>query len=420
MSMSTQLRLLLTLLALVVVGCAAGDAGTANGTTGPSNPTADAPDDAPHSGSDTESHGTVTAGEPVRIGVLAPTSGPQTQLGREVVDAINYYVSQHPEAGGRPIDLLVEDTASNPRQGQSQAQKLVDADVAAVVGVVHSSVLQTVSPFLAEQRVPLILTTAASDTFTTPPVSEYSWRAGNSASQNNRVLGWYAREKLGAQRAAIITYDFIAGEEFAGAFSDVFTQLGGEITSEQKVPLGTADYASYISAVPDDIDVLYVFVSGPDAVRFWEQAATFGLGDRVDIIGGHPTLDSVVLSQVGEAADGFIGPYQYLTEAPIDGNEQFVSEYTEAVGRPPTFYAVDAYVGMQALAAALEATGGDSSAEAITAALPDVNFEAAPRGPFRFADNHQATYTVYLARAQGGAFEILDEVPDVTQDWTPS
>jgi hypothetical protein len=48
-------------------------------------------------------------------------------------------------------------------------------------------------------------------------------------------------------------------------------KAGGEITKRFWVPLGTEDFASVISSLPDDVDAIYLGLGGADAVNFLNQ-----------------------------------------------------------------------------------------------------------------------------------------------------
>jgi branched-chain amino acid transport system substrate-binding protein len=361
-------------------------------------------------------------GEALLIGVLAPTTGPQTVIGEDLVDGVRYYVEQHPDAGDRPIALIVEDTASDPGQGLERARKLVESDeVDLIVGIINSAVLEAVASYITENDVPLIVTNAGTDSFTEEPVDPLAFRVSHTNAQNNRPLGWYAYEELGYRDVSVIRYDFIAGVEHAQGFIDVFTELGGNITNEQEVSLGTADLAPYISGVSGDADAAYVFLAGSEAVRFHQQADDFGLD--VPVIGPGFTLEEIVLQAAGDAAVGFIGALQYIHTIDTPENSEFVEGYTEFAERPPTTYANDAYVAMMAVTAALEDTGGDATADTFAEALAGVEFSS-PRGPFRFDENHQAVYTVYIYEVvdgeDGPTLEVIDQIEDVTHDWEPT
>ncbi|MBI3015838.1 MAG: ABC transporter substrate-binding protein [Candidatus Tectomicrobia bacterium] len=364
--------------------------------------------------------------KPFKIGVLAPLTGPQTQLGQNLVAGVRFFFQQRPAIAGRSVQLVVEDTVSQPGQGLSKARKLLDLDrVDIVMGIVNSAVLDAVQGMILGRRVPLIVTNAGSDGFTKGSVNRYAFRVSHTNSQNNLALGWYAYEKLGYRRAAVLTYDFIAGVEHAGGFKKTFTEMGGTITQEVKAPLGTSDFGPYISQIrTGEIDVLYVFLAGADAIRFMQQADSFGLKNRTKIIGPGFVADDLILAAQRDAAVGVVTAIQYVNTIDTPENREFTAAYRKATGQEANLYAEDAYTACEAVAKALEEVRGDTSdISRFVNALESVKFTS-PRGPFRFDKNHQAVFTVYVARVTkiGTQYRntIIDQIPDVGQDWSPA
>jgi branched-chain amino acid transport system substrate-binding protein len=356
---------------------------------------------------------------PIKIGVLTSLTGPQAQPGKDVLDAVELYTEQHPELQGRKVELVVEDDAGDPQRGVARVRKLLTRDeVDMVVGVVNSAVLNAVKDQILSRKVPFIVTVAGSNDFTEPG-DPNAFRAGMANEQFNRALGWYAYEKLRKRKVAVITLDYVAGEEHARGFKDVFTSLGGKIVAEQKPPLGTPDFAPYISRIPRDVDALYVFLAGADAVKFWKQARSFGLTKRTQIVGPFATADTLVLQAVGEAADGFVGAGGYVNELETPANEAFLKAYEKSAGRPPTIYAEQSYTGMIAIDRALQQADGETG-EAFSRALAKVTFDDSPRGSFALDAHRQAVLTTYFYEVEGGRAKVVGEVPDVDQNWEPA
>ena len=71
--------------------------------------------------------GTATAQTkgPIRIGVLAPITGPLATPGAEMVDGMKMFWEMNKyTAGGRKIELVTADTTCNPDQALTQARRL--------------------------------------------------------------------------------------------------------------------------------------------------------------------------------------------------------------------------------------------------------------------------------------------------------
>src|SRR5215211_1674015 len=79
------------------------------------------------------------SGEPIKMGALVPRSGVVGIVGPRMQNNAQLAVDDINAAGGvqdRPIDLIVEDTASDPDTAVEKARKLIQQDqVDVIVGV---------------------------------------------------------------------------------------------------------------------------------------------------------------------------------------------------------------------------------------------------------------------------------------------
>src|SRR6058998_2786343 len=66
---------------------------------------------------------------PIKIGMIAPLSGPFAQIGKDMVTGTELYLDEvGRQAAGRKIELLVEDDEGNPAVGVTKVRKLVEGD----------------------------------------------------------------------------------------------------------------------------------------------------------------------------------------------------------------------------------------------------------------------------------------------------
>lgn len=64
---------------------------------------------------------------PIKIGLLAPLTGVVASGGKEMVEGVQFYLEQtNNEMGGRKIELVIEDDASNPDTALQKARRLVE------------------------------------------------------------------------------------------------------------------------------------------------------------------------------------------------------------------------------------------------------------------------------------------------------
>ena len=105
---------------------------------------------------------------PIRIGVLAPITGPLATPGRDMVDGMKLYWEQAKyTAGGRKVELVMADTTCNPDQALNQARRLVHQEkVHFLIGPLCGHEGPAVAQVSKETGVPLVMDAAGADTIT--------------------------------------------------------------------------------------------------------------------------------------------------------------------------------------------------------------------------------------------------------------
>ena len=223
----------------------------------------------------------------IKIGVLNPTTGAQTQNGSDVNKGLQlYFDSIGNEVAGHPIQLIFEDDASNPQQGLERARKLIDQDkVDLLMGVVHSGVAVGVAEYAAQREVPYIITCAGANDLTGAERSPYVFRTAETNAQRNLVIGWYAAAKLGYKTAAGFSWDFVAGIEHIDAFTKAFEDAGGTVASSTLTPPPTSDFGPYLSKLDKNgQDAIWAFYASSDAIAFVQQLKQFGFTPDTPVI----------------------------------------------------------------------------------------------------------------------------------------
>ena len=100
------------------------------------------------------------ATEPIRIGLVDETTGPQAEAGVLTLHGVRLALEEINAAGGmlgRPVELVVEDNQSTNPGTVLAYSKLVDQQVAAVIGPLRSTQVQAASPTIAKARLPAII-----------------------------------------------------------------------------------------------------------------------------------------------------------------------------------------------------------------------------------------------------------------------
>jgi branched-chain amino acid transport system substrate-binding protein len=94
---------------------------------------------------------------PLKIGMVDPITGPYAALAQNEVIGAKYAVEQINIKGGilgRPVDLLLEDSANDVGTGVQKTRKLIEPDqVAFIIGDVNSGIAQAMAQVTAERKI---------------------------------------------------------------------------------------------------------------------------------------------------------------------------------------------------------------------------------------------------------------------------
>lgn len=359
------------------------------------------------------------AADPLKVGVLMPTSGVFAVLGQRQLKGMQFAVE---EAGGtvagRKIEMLHEDTEGKPDMGLAKSRKLVLSDrVEVMTGIISSAVALAVAPYLSSQRVPLVISNASTDLLSGAKCDRYVFRASYSSAQITEPIGlWMA--KHAPKNLYILASDFVAPHEYVAAMKRGYLAGGGMIVGETFTPFArTQDYGPYISqarsANPGAIFAVYF---AAEALLFVKQYDSFGMKAKTPLFGPVGLTPPVLRKAQGPSALGVISPSNYVVELDTPENRAFREAYKKKFGEDPEEFSVMGYDAMRFIIEAVKARNGDTKDRpALVGAIEKVAYSG-PRGPMKMAKNHQATQNVYIVKTvQKGsdvAFEVIDTYPN--------
>ena len=145
----------------------------------------------------------------VKIGHVAPTTGPQAHLGKDNENGARLAIDDANAKGividGKKVkfDLDAQDDQADPKQGTIVAQKLVDDKVAGVVGHLNSGTSIPASKIYNDAGIPMISPSATNPKLTLQGFKDVFRVMANDVQQGS-VIGKAAVETLGAKKIAII------------------------------------------------------------------------------------------------------------------------------------------------------------------------------------------------------------------------
>lgn len=357
--------------------------------------------------------GQTSDNESIRIGVLLPYTGPFGLYGKPMEAALRARFAKAGDAvGGRKIELVFEDEATDAGTAVTKVTKLVDSDgVAAVICCATGAATLAVGPILAERGIPQlgpIPNPSGLEKFSTAAV------AAPTAGHDARMLGKHAATKLGYRTAVILASDFSYGREVADGFKAGFTEAGGTVSGQTFPPLGAQDFGSYLSGI-GSADVVFAGFAGADAIRFVQQYQQFGVKARLPLIGHGPLLTELVLQQIGDPAIDVGAGFYYSSSLDNAANKEFIAglgERDKAV--LPSHFTAGAWATAGVLLDAIARTDDISDGRAFAKAIRATKIEA-PWGPLTFdgKTGYAVAPTYYYTATRDGntlRHKVVDEI----------
>jgi branched-chain amino acid transport system substrate-binding protein len=277
---------------------------------------------------------------PIKIGMVDPMTGVYAAVAQNEVTGARLAVEQINAKGGvlgRPIDLLVEDSANDVGTGVQKARKLIERDeVVFLIGDVNSAIALALAQVSAEKKVLHVVSGGHTDGITGTDCKWNVFRVCNTTRMEANSVCELLFNQYG-KRWHFITPDYAFGHTLEKAAADDLKKLGGTITGNELAPLGTSDFSAYlIKARAANPDVLLVLPQGSDMVNCLKQIAQFGINKQIHVAGLQQELESLE-AMPPEARVGIWMFEWYWKQAGVPHVEQFVADIRKRNnGKVPT------------------------------------------------------------------------------------
>jgi ABC-type branched-subunit amino acid transport system substrate-binding protein len=319
----------------------------------------------------------------VQIGALVPLTRPGwVEAGRHLLAGLELAARDVNDAGGiagRPLELLVRDTAADPQRAGAAVDELAGLGVAAVAGEYHSVVARAAAARADALGLPFLCSSAVLDALTDQP-TEWVARLAPAQSHGWRIYADFLRG-AGHSRIAVAVQASVYWASGIRILRDHLGPLGGSIV---ELDMGSHTPAAVCDALVDrGATALLVLVGSPEpaasivtAIRRDPRLAEILIGAPA----GQPEFAEWA-SLLGD--DGTAIPFlRYRPERLGPLGARVETALRERLGDAPSFVAFEGYDTIAVLAEALRTSGGDRARTAAT--WPHVAVDGT-RGAIRFS-----------------------------------
>jgi ABC-type branched-subunit amino acid transport system substrate-binding protein len=356
------------------------------------------------------------ASRSIKVGLIADQTGPLSFAGiananvaRMVLDDINA------RGGllGRPVELIVEDSATNDSIAAAKAAKLVQQDhVDVILGGIYSSTRQAIKQaaviegetlyiypeqYEGEEYDPLL--------FCTGPVP---------AQQVEPLIPW-VMQQTGAKKFYLPAADYIWPHTMNRVVREMVAANGGSIVGEEYFPLDHTDYRETVARIMSSgAEVVFITIVPPGLTPFLEQLHQAGFTRR----GGRlicTYFDENFFSLTQPAhVEGLYSCLDYYQGVSHPFSKQLLEQYDRLYPGNAMFTAGGActglYRGLKFWEAAVREAGSLNQADVVRA-LDHAKIADGPGGPAEMVPGqHHPRLNMYIAQARNGVFKIVQSL----------
>ncbi len=265
----------------------------------------------------------------VKVGVVAPITGPIAAYGQNAYDGIKLAHQMQPKLkNGDDVKIVLVDNKGDKVETATATTRLLTKDkVVAIIGAMTSTNTAQVMSVAEKKSIPVIAPAATSDKLVLK--KSFANRVCFTDSFQGEVIAKFAKDNNYKTAVIITDQAQVYSLGLAKVFSKTFTKNGGKILKKISISSGDKDFKAVVSQIKGlNPDFVFLPIYHPEAAMIARQAKQIELnkpmiaGDGV----GNPTF--IELGK--EAVEGFMytDTFDY-TAPPTNLSKDFIKQYKE-------------------------------------------------------------------------------------------
>ena len=305
------------------------------------------------------------------IGCILPLTGKYAAFGKRALDAIILATGVFDTAGNSPLQLIIEDSKSDPDRAREAVVRLVEGgQVMGIIGPMGSAAAQEAAREAEGRHVPIITLTQKKDI---TEWGDYIFRNFITSEMQVRTLVNYAFKNLGMRNFAILYPRDNYGTGMMNLFWDEVIAAGGEIRGVESYSSAQTDFSKEIKAVAGvtyvdrgsrldrepkptiDFDALFIPDSYTRIAMIAPQLAFYNVTD-IQLLGTNSWNSPRLLEGDSEFIDGSIFVDGFFPHSFYPQVRNFIDRFYVAFGREPKDLEALAYDATGILAHVLAGT----------------------------------------------------------------
>jgi len=313
-------------------------------------------------------------GVEVKIGHVAPLTGPIAHLGKDNENGARLALEEINKAGltidGKKVvlTLVPEDDAEDPKTATQVAQKLVDAKVVGVVGHLNSGTSIPASKIYSDAGITQISPSSTNPDYTNQGFKT-TYRLVATDAQQGPALGNYVAKTLNAKTVAIVDDSSQYGKGLADEFEKTVKASGVKVVTREASNNKATDFKAILTKIKG---------SKPDVIMYGGMDATGGplvkqaaeLGIKAKIVGGDGMCTEKLAELAGDAVVNVTCSEAGKALSKMPQGAEFQKRYKERFNSDVQIYAPFTYDAVYVLVDAMKRANSTDPAK-ILLVMPD-------------------------------------------------
>lgn len=350
----------------------------------------------------------------IKIGLNAELTGGIPVVGESCKNAAELAVKEVNDAGGLEvggkkymIELLVEDNEDKAESAAAATQKLVTANVLAMIGpnasrnaipssvVAESSKMVMISPWSTNPKTTIVEATGAP--------KQYVFRAAFIDDFQGVVAAKFAMEQLKTTKPAVL-YD--VASEYNKGIAEVYKKTlednGITVVSFETYTTGDKDFSAQLTKIKDaGADSLFLPNYYSEVPLQVQQARKVGFTGG--IVGSDSWGNLELISLCGADCEGLFFTTHYAADIATPKAQAFIKAYEAAYGKTPDDVAALTYDSFGMLFQAIQAAGSVDR-QAVRDAVASITLYEGVTGNMQFKGTGDPIKSAVILQIKDGKF----------------
>lgn len=343
------------------------------------------------------------AEETIKIGGIAPLTGPYAVYGNAVKNGADLYIAQLNANGGidgKMVELLWEDDEADDTQAQKIYFNYLDGGCAAILGDVLTGQCRVVASLAVDDGIPMV--TASGTAFDITEGKENVFRTCFIDDFQGNVMANFAAEQGYKNVAILYGVDSAYSTGLVAAFEAQAAALNLNIVAKEAANFTDIDFKAQLTNIKNaKPDAVFLPFYGAEAALILTQAKEVGL--ETIYMGADGISD--IVPQIADKS--LLTQITYADHFAFDSDDEavikFIADYKAMFGEEPTVsFSATGYDAALVICEAIKAAGS-TEFEDVTAALKAIN-TVGVSGVITYDENNNPIKSAFVMTfdAEGG------------------